>query len=204
MKEILIDQIVATIGRKIEQLRKDQNLSLSQVADLAGVSSTTIHKLERSEMTPTITVLMKVADALGVKVGYFLGEDNGGFDYLERVEYTPQGSSEKFRNSVANTEIEYIAFRLRDAKILALLTCLKSGTQSGAKAQSHPGEELIFCLEGQIEWEVDGKTYLLNKGDCLHFHAHVPHRWHVIGKRGTKNLWMITPPPTGGITELWK
>jgi len=204
MKEILLDQIVANIGKKIEHLRKEQNLSLSQVAEKAGVSSTTVHKLERSEMTPTITVLMKIADAFGVKVGFFLQEENGNFDYVERVEHTAYGQAETFRNSAGNTEIQYLAFRLKEAKILTLLTSLKSGTQSGPRPQSHSGEEFIYCLEGQIRYEVNGKTYLLEKGDSLHFHAYVPHRWQVVGKRGTKNLWIITPPPTGGVTELWK
>jgi len=204
MKEILIDQIVSTIGKKIEQLRKQQGLSLNQVAEKAGVSNTTIHKLERNKMTPTITVLMKIADAFGEKVGFFLGEENNNFEYIQEAEYTPKGDGKKFRNTSGNTQVEYLAFRLKEGKLLVLLTFLKSGTKSGPKPQSHPGEEFIFCLNGEIQYEVHGKTYLLKKGDSLHFYAHFPHRWEVIGSKGTKNLWIITPPPTGGVTELWK
>ena len=206
MKEILIDQIVSTLGKRIEQLRKQQGLSLNQVAEKAGVSSTTIHKLERNEMTPTITVLMKVADALGEKVGFFLGEESNGsgLEYIQGAEYTPQGGGKRFRNTSGNTQVDYIAFRLKEGKLLALLTLLKADTKSGLKPQSHPGEEFIFCLSGEIQYEVDGKKYLLRKGDSLHFYAHLPHRWEVIGNKGTKNIWVITPPPTGGVTELWK
>lgn len=206
MKEILIDQIVSSIGSKIKKLRQQQGMSLNQIAERAGVSVTTIHKLERSEMTPTITVLMKVADAFGEKVGFFLGEENNNleFEYVQGAEYTPKGSGKRFRNTSGNTQVDYIAFRLKEGKLLALLTLLKPGTKSGLKPQSHPGEEFVFCLSGEIQYEVDGKTYLLRKGDNLHFYAHLPHRWEVIGSKGTKNLWIITPPPTGGITELWK
>jgi hypothetical protein len=41
-------------------------------------------------MTPTVTVLMKIADALEEKIGYFLEEKNGSFDYVENVEYLPK------------------------------------------------------------------------------------------------------------------
>jgi transcriptional regulator with XRE-family HTH domain len=206
MKEILIDQIVSTLGKRLEQLRKQQGLSLSRVAEMAGVSSTTIHKLERNEMTPTITVLMKIADAFGEKVGFFLGEESNGFEleYIQGAEYTPKGGGKKFRNTSGNTQVDYLAFRLKEGKLLVLLTFLKAGTKSGPKPQSHPGEEFVFCLTGEIQYEVDGKTYLLKKGDSLHFYAHLPHRWEVIGDKGTRNLWIITPPPTGGVTELWK
>jgi transcriptional regulator with XRE-family HTH domain len=204
MKEILIDQIVSTIGSKIKRLRQQQGLSLNQIAKRAGVSGMTIHKLERSEMTPTITVLMKIADAFGEKVSFFLGEENNDFEYVQGAEYTPLGRGKRFRNSARSTQVDYIAFRLKDAKLLALFTSLKSGTKSGLKPQAHPGEEFVFCLSGAIRYEVGERSYLLKKGDSLHFYAHLPHRWEVTGSKGTKNLWVITPPPTGGVTELWK
>ncbi len=206
MKEIFIDQIVSSLGNKISHLRKQKDLSLHQLAERAGVSVTTIHKLERSEMTPGITVLMKVADALGEKVGFFLGEESNGFEleYIQVAEYTPKGGGKKFRNTSGNTQVDYLAFRLKEGKLLVLLTFLKAGTKSGPKPQSHPGEEFVFCLTGEIQYKVDGKTYLLKKGDSLHFYADLPHRWEVMGSKGTKNLWIITPPPTGGVTELWK
>ncbi len=204
MKEILIDQIVSTIGSKIKKLRQQQGLSLNQIAKRAGVSGMTIHKLERSEMNPTITVLMKIADAFGEKVSFFLGEENNDFEYVQGAEYTPQGRGKRFRNSARSTRVDYIAFRLKDAKLLVLFTSLKAGTKSGLKPQAHPGEEFVFCLSGAIRYEVGGRSYLLKKGDSLHFYAHLPHRWEVTGGKGTKNLWVITPPPTGGVTELWK
>jgi transcriptional regulator with XRE-family HTH domain len=206
MKEIFIDQIVSSLGSKISHLRKQKDLSLHQLAERAGVSVTTIHKLERSEMTPGITVLMKVADALGEKVGFFLGEESNGFEleYIQGAEYTPKGGGKKFRNTSGNTQVDYLAFRLKEGKLLVLLSFLKAGTKSGPKPQSHPGEEFVFCLTGEIQYEIDGKTYLLKKGDSLHFYAHLPHRREVIGNKGTINLWIITPPPTGGVTELWK
>ena len=204
MKEILIDQIVSAIGSKIKRLRQQQGLSLNQIAKRAGVSGMTIHKLERSEMTPTITVLMKIADAFGEKVSFFLGEENNDFEYIQGAEFTPRGRGKRFRNTSRNTQVDYIAFRLKDAKLLVLLTSLKSGTKSGLKPQAHPGEEFVFCLSGEIQYEVGEKTYFLKKGDSLHFYAHFPHRWEVMGGKGTTNLWMITPPPTGGVTELWK
>jgi len=204
VKEILIDQIVSSIGGKIAHLRKQKDLSLNQLAEKAGVSVTTIHKLERSEMTPTVTVLLKIAEALEEKVGFFLEEHNGSFDYVEKVEYLPQKNGKVFRNTSGTTQIKYLALRLKGGKMLALLTYLKNGTKSSNEPTSHPGEEFVFCLKGEINYEIDGKVYHLRKGDSLHFFSTLPHRWEVVGNGETKNLWIITPPPTGAITELWK
>jgi len=204
MKEIFIDQIVSSIGCKISYLRKQKDLSLNQLAEMAGVSVTTVHKLERNEMTPTVTVLMKIADALGEKVGHFLEEHNGEFEFVEKVEYIVQKKGKVIRNASGSSQIKHLAQRLRDGKFVALLTQHKKGTQSGDKPQSHPGEEFVYCLQGEINYEIDGKEYFLKKGDSLHFFATLPHRWQVVGHGGAKNLWVMTPPPSGGATELWK
>lgn len=204
MKEILMEQIVSNIGKKMNMLRTEQGLSLNDVAKKAGVSSTAIHKLERNQMTPTITMLMKIADALGKHIGFFLEQENNSFEYLETFEITPRGKGKALRNVSGDTKVEYLAFRLRDGKLLVLLCHLKPGIKSGVKPQSHPAEEFLYCLDGELQGEINKDPFVLRKGDALHFHAKVPHRWEVKGSRTARVLWMISPPPSAGVTELWK
>ena len=59
-----VDGIVSTIGPKLKQLRQEQRLSLQQLAVKADVSAAAIHKIERNDMVPTITTLLKIATAL--------------------------------------------------------------------------------------------------------------------------------------------
>jgi quercetin dioxygenase-like cupin family protein len=42
----------------------------------------------------------------------------------------------------------------------------------------HTGHELVFCLQGELDYEIAGEHYLLKPGDALLFHANLPHRWH--------------------------
>jgi quercetin dioxygenase-like cupin family protein len=204
VKEILIDQIVSSIGSKISQLRKQKDLSINHLAEMAGVSVTTVHKLERHEMTPTVTVLMKIANALGEKVGFFLEESNGDFEYIENVEYSDKSKIRVFGTTAGKNKIEYLAVRLRGAKLFGLLIHYKTGAKSGIRKHSHPGEEFIYCLEGQVKHEVNGEVFNLSRGDSLHFFSNLPHRWEVTCREGATMLWITTPPPTGEVTELWK
>ncbi|MDO7744247.1 MAG: helix-turn-helix domain-containing protein [Pedobacter sp.] len=50
--------------------RKELKLSQSYVADLAGVSLNTISKIERGEANPTVDVLHKIADVLGLELKF--------------------------------------------------------------------------------------------------------------------------------------
>ena len=60
-----VEAIVGSIGPKVKRLRQEQRLSLQQLAEKAEVSAAAIHKIERNNMVPTITTLLKLATALG-------------------------------------------------------------------------------------------------------------------------------------------
>src|SRR3989304_4225373 len=61
-----------TIGQRIKQARKANNLSLRDLAEAAGISAMAISKYERDLDTPSSGVLLRLARALDVKTEYFL------------------------------------------------------------------------------------------------------------------------------------
>ena len=60
-------------GSKIVQLRKDKSLSRDKLAKEVGTSSAIIGRYERNEITPSVEVAAKIADALGVSLDYLVG-----------------------------------------------------------------------------------------------------------------------------------
>src|SRR5437763_14043472 len=77
-RAVSVDRIVHGIGPRLRDLRLQQSLSLQQLAERAGVSAAAIHKIERNGMVPTITTLLKLADAFDRPVGYFVDEEADG------------------------------------------------------------------------------------------------------------------------------
>lgn len=63
-----------TIPERIKELRKNRNLTQSELADLAGVTKTAISNWERGSYSPDSVNLKKLAEALGTTVAYLLGE----------------------------------------------------------------------------------------------------------------------------------
>jgi quercetin dioxygenase-like cupin family protein len=57
----------------------------------------------------------------------------------------------------------------------------------------HTGVELVYCLEGCLEYEVDGQLHQLNPGDSLVFEAHLPHRWRNAGETPSRSLLLLCP-----------
>ena len=55
-----------TIGNAIRARRKLLRVTQQQLADIAGVGINTLTKIERNEGNPTLDILVRVLDALGL------------------------------------------------------------------------------------------------------------------------------------------
>jgi uncharacterized cupin superfamily protein len=58
----------------------------------------------------------------------------------------------------------------------------------------HPGQEFCYILDGQLDFMLDGKPYILRKGDSMYFNSTVGHKAKNNGGSPAKMLWIITPP----------
>jgi transcriptional regulator with XRE-family HTH domain len=57
-----------TIGKTIQQRRKQLKITQPHLAELAEVSVNTITRIERGQVNPTLEVIEKIADVLGMQV----------------------------------------------------------------------------------------------------------------------------------------
>jgi len=187
----LAQEVLINIGEKIKRLRKENNLSIQKLARRSGVSAAGIHKIESNEMIPTITTLLKIANALEKKVSFFVDEG----EELSEVEYIHVNERMKFPASGFDVIYETIAARLQNCIFQAGVYKVKPGGSSGEEPMAHRGEELAFCLHGQVEFTIRGERYVLTEGDCIHFKCSIPHSFRNIGDDQAVFLSVVSPSP---------
>jgi y4mF family transcriptional regulator len=56
------------IGQAVKNRRKNLGITQPHLAELAGVSVNTLYKIERGEANPTLEVVAKLADVLGMEL----------------------------------------------------------------------------------------------------------------------------------------
>lgn len=179
------------IGRKLKASRLKRDKTIQELASLSRVSSNMISRIERGLTTPSVEILMKLADALGVSLSYFVEEAEKG----SSVVFTPSGRGEPVFFFEDKHQISSLMQGLRDPGFSVFVDILEPFCDSGEGGMIHSGEEFSMVLEGSLEFFIEDNLYLLNEGDSIAFKASIPHRWKNNGSHHTKVLWVVSPPP---------
>ncbi|MDQ6920820.1 MAG: cupin domain-containing protein [Candidatus Dormibacteraeota bacterium] len=185
-----IQQVISGLGSKVRQLRRQKNLSLQQLSERSDVSAAAIHKIERSGMVPTVATLMKLAAALNRSVSYFVEEDSSTSCVFVRA-----GERKRVFTSKAGLDLQGISGPYGPFFVAGALATMEPGADSGPRAMEHPGEELVFILEGTIRFVIDGEEQCVGPGDALHWRTDRPHRWSNPTSQPARCLWFALRAP---------
>ncbi|WP_411333004.1 helix-turn-helix domain-containing protein [Metabacillus indicus] len=72
------------LGDQIRELRLEKGYSISELADLAGVSKSYLSYIERNiQKNPSLHFLKKIAATLEVELEYFLGQEKGNPNQID-------------------------------------------------------------------------------------------------------------------------
>ncbi len=85
------DAICAELVRLMGERRRRLALSKNKVAELTGLNQSTVSRLENHHENPTLDSLLRVADALDINLGDFLGQA------IRNVEEKPESSGKSQR-----------------------------------------------------------------------------------------------------------
>jgi transcriptional regulator with XRE-family HTH domain len=178
----------SSLGTKLRNLRRERKLSQRDLAQQAGLSPNAISLIERDAISPSVATLQRLAGALGVKMGYFFADDSSEAKVIvaragQRPAIIGQGLT-----------IEGIGAKLAAQQLEPFYVTLAPRANTGREWVVHTGHELVCCLEGQIEYEIDGCTYLLEPGDFLLFEAELPHAWRNPGNENARLLLVMHAP----------
>ena len=158
------------IGQRIKELRTYQKLSLRNLADRCGLSANTISLIERGENSATISTLEKIAKGLNISI-----KDLFNQSINQSVFHLRNQQGLKIRQ--ANLEFQSLGFGLQDRWLDPYFVTLFPEEKYKSKIISHPGQEFVYCLSGELEYIISNQVYDLKMGDSLLFDATHPHGW---------------------------
>ncbi|MGC8768183.1 helix-turn-helix domain-containing protein [Calditerrivibrio sp.] len=178
-----------SIGKKIVELRMKKNLTLRQLSKISGCSLGFLSQVERDLVSPTVSSLKKIADALEVNMMYFFDSPTKTQRIVVR-----KGERNRMTNPKSKVVYELLRPQFSDSDLQALYMILEPGAFSGKDQHSHSGEEFAYVMKGRLEIVVEGEHFILEEGDSAVYKSNQPHSWKNAYDGITEVLWVNYPP----------
>jgi len=161
------------IGAQVRSLRKQQEMTVVELAGQAGVSAGMLSKIENGGIGPSLNTLQSLAAALNVPITAFFEK----FEERRDVSYVPAGAGVTIerRGSKAGHRYQLLGHSMGgELAVEPYLVTLSEGA-SAYSSFRHEGVEFIYLLEGRVGYRHGDRLFELGPGDALFFDAAAPH-----------------------------
>ena len=185
-----------TVGGKIKQIREMKKVSVEELAERSGMDTSMILKIEDEKNVPSLAPLIKIARALGVRLGTFLDDSDSYGPVVVRSGEYQKGARFTSQTSEAREHLNFfsLAFDKAGRNMEPFIVDIEPGLQSDYMLSSHEGEEFIYVLEGEIEINYGKEVYRLAKGDSIYLDSIVLHNVHAGNNHSAKILAVVYAP----------
>jgi transcriptional regulator with XRE-family HTH domain len=188
-------EIFQGISDRIREIRRQRGLTMDDLAKKAGFTKSYLSQIENLKREPTIGTLVTIANALGISVFSLIGTDAPADSGPAIVRAGERKRISLPSSDADDSSLDSVNFRKKDRLMDAYI--LTSSAGFSEKPRAHEGEELIFVLDGTTEFLYDGKTYVLEAGDCCCFDSARPHQGRSLGNKPSRALIVFAHKRSG-------
>ncbi len=167
------------LAERLRNLRQARRWSLDELSALSGVSRASLSRIENGDVSPTASVLGRLAGAHGVTFSRLIAEiDSDGPALVARAdqrEWVDPATGFR-RRSVSPPSPDF------DCE---LLQCeLPAGALIDYPLPPRPGlEHHLYLQEGALELTIDRSVHRLSAGDCVRYKLFGASRFRSVGRR---------------------
>jgi transcriptional regulator with XRE-family HTH domain len=167
------DAVLEQVGPRLRAARVGRGLTLEELSELAGMSSSTLSRLESGKRQATLELLLPLTRQLGLRL-----------DDLVPAE-TP------------DPRVRQPAFELHGRRIVPLtpegspVHTFKITFPPGSplpEPQVHDGYDWLFVLSGRLSLRLGDQVFTLTRGEAAEFDTRTPHSMAATGSRGAEVL----------------
>lgn len=188
----------SSVGSKIKTIRESKNLSIEEISESSGLSIEQITSIEEGQNLPSLGPLIKIARALGVRLGTFMDDNDSLGPVVCRAADRERANSISFSNGAtdARKHMEYhpLAQQKTGRHMEPFIIDINPSEEHHYQLSDHEGEEFIYVMEGQVELEYGKEKYVLNAGDSIFYDSIVKHHLHGAPGKSAKILAVVYIP----------
>ena len=182
------------IGREIKALRMQQGVTFAELSGLTGLSISMLSKIENGYTSPSLTTLQLLANALSTPITSFFRR----FEETRNAVHTKAGQGVETERAGTRAGHQYnllghLGPNASGVVVEPYLITL-TGESDIFPTFQHDGIEMLYMLEGEIDYRHGDAIYSLKPGDTLFFDADAPHGPEVLRSLPARYLSIISYP----------
>lgn len=158
----------AAFAKRARRIRHEKGLTIQEVARRSDLAISTVSKIERNLMAPTYDRFSQLARGLGVDLSELFAEPASRF---RDGEFEVSRRGDEGYLETRNYTYEMLFPRLKGRTMTPMLGTLKPAEKMRFdRMVSHPGEEFLFVVSGEIVVQAEDRPdTVLKSGESLYF-----------------------------------
>jgi transcriptional regulator with XRE-family HTH domain len=182
------------LGHQVRTIRRQQDLSVADLASAAGISNGMLSKIENGGISASLGTLQAISSVLQVPLSSLFAS----FEERQDCSYVPAGSGVSIdrRGTKVGHVYQLLGHVLRgDVVVEPYLITLREEAAAHTGFR-HSGIEFIYMLEGEVDYRHGSEIYHLKPGDSLLFDSSALHGPESLAGADTRFLSIIVYPRT--------
>lgn len=161
------------LGGRIRDLRKRRGLTLNALSGHSQVSRAFLSAIERSEKSPTLPIIVRIARGLNVSMSALLGVEPAA----SGVALNRSADQITFQDPQSGFERTVLSPLREGGKAEIVKHCIPPGQSSGIlSVYATAIEKHILVQDGELTAQINGREYKISSGDTLSFAIETPYR----------------------------
>jgi transcriptional regulator with XRE-family HTH domain len=187
------------IGPRLQALRKEQKLTLADLAMLSGVSRSMLSEIERGKANPTYGTLWHLTRALNIDLNSLISGVSEERD--DRIDLQPENLTPTIRSADGSCTLQILSPAGMVSLIEWYLLVFEPQGQLISDPHGAGTIEHLHCIEGEMVVRSAGSTMAVRAGETARYAADVPHSLSSAGPRGAKAFLVVASGEVGGRTR---
>lgn len=180
------------IGREVRAFRHQAGITVAELSRRTGLSIGMLSKIENGNTSPSLSTLQSLAHALSVPLTSFFRR----FEDVHHAVHTRCGQGVEIERRGTRAGHQYkllghLGSTSTGVVVEPYLITLTSDSDVFPTFQ-HEGIEMLYMLEGEVDYRHGNQVYPLKPGDTLFFDADAPHGPEVLVKLPARFLSIIS------------
>ncbi|NIA67426.1 helix-turn-helix domain-containing protein [Pelagibius litoralis] len=185
------ESIVSKVAEMLRSVRKQQQLTLDDLAQRSGVSRSMLSQIERGESNPTLATLWNLTQALGVDFAGLLGSEPAAEPSSGQVERLPAQRTPTIDSRGERCRLRILSPPDLAGKVEWYELQLEAGGALVSDAHAPGSMEHLTVLEGRIGVQSGLREEEGGAGDTLRYRADVAHRIAALAGEPAKALLIV-------------